>query len=35
MGRGWSKAEGPIAYELEDSYGQFCELHLCETGIIQ
>lgn len=34
MGRGWTKAQGPIAYDLEDTYGQFCELHLCETGII-
>lgn len=34
MGRGWTNAVGPISYDLEDSYGQFCELHLCETGII-
>jgi hypothetical protein len=35
IGRGWSKASGPIAYELADSYGQFCELHLGPTGIIR
>jgi hypothetical protein len=35
MGRGWTKASGPIAYELSDSYGQFCELHLSQDGIIR
>jgi hypothetical protein len=35
MGRGWTKATGPIAYELSDSYGQFCELHLCQDGIVR
>jgi hypothetical protein len=34
MGRGWSKTGGPIKLELADSYGQFCELHLCQDGII-
>ena len=34
IGRGWTKTSGPIAYELKDSYGQFCELHLCQDGII-
>jgi hypothetical protein len=34
MGRGWTKASGPISYELSDSYGQFAELHLCQDGII-
>ena len=34
IGRGWTKTSGPITYELEDSYGQFCELHLCQDGII-
>jgi len=33
--RGWTKATGPIAYELADSYGQFAELHLCQDGIIR
>jgi hypothetical protein len=35
MGRGWTKATGPIAYELADSYGQFAELHLCQDGIVR
>jgi len=34
IGRGWTKATGPIEYELADSYGQFAELHLCQDGII-
>jgi len=34
MGRGWTKASGPISYELSDSYGQFAELHLGQDGII-
>jgi hypothetical protein len=34
IGRGWTKASGPITYELSDSYGQFAELHLCQDGII-
>jgi hypothetical protein len=34
IGRGWTKATGPVSYELADSYGQFCELHLCQDGII-
>jgi hypothetical protein len=34
IGRGWTKATGPVAYELSDSYGQFAELHLCQDGII-
>lgn len=35
MGRGWSKTEGPIKLELNDSYGQFAELHLCQDGIVR
>lgn len=34
IGRGWTKTSGPIAYELNDTYGQFAELHLCQDGII-
>lgn len=34
MGRGWSKTDGPIKLDLADSYGQFCELHLCQDGIV-
>jgi hypothetical protein len=35
IGRGWSKTKGPIAYELEDSYGQFAEIHLCQHGMVR
>lgn len=34
IGRGWTMASGPVAYELSDSYGQFAELHLCQDGIV-
>ena len=34
MGRGWTKTKGPLAIEHSDSYGQFCELHLGQDGII-
>lgn len=34
MGRGWSKTDGPIKLDLANSYGQFCELHLGQDGII-
>jgi hypothetical protein len=34
IGRGWSKTSLPIAYELNDSYGQFCELNLSQSGIV-
>jgi hypothetical protein len=34
IGRGWTKAMGPVSYELNDTYGQFAELHLCQDGII-
>ena len=35
IGRGWSKTQGPVAYELEDSYGQFAEIHLCQNGMVR
>lgn len=35
MGRGWTKTSGPLAIEHSDSYGQFCELHLGQDGIIR
>ena len=34
VGRGWTQARGPISYDLADSYAQFCELHLCQDGLI-
>jgi hypothetical protein len=34
MGRGWSKVSGAIKLELVDSYGQFANLHLSQSGIV-
>lgn len=34
MGRGWTKATGPIKFELADSYGQFAHIHLSQSGIV-
>lgn len=34
IGRGWSTTQRPIAFELADSYGQFCRLNLNQSGII-
>jgi len=35
IGRGWSKTSGPIKMDLTDSYGQFAEIHLCQSGIVR
>ena len=35
VGRGWSKTEQPMTVNLADSYAHFCELNLCQNGIIQ
>ena len=35
VGRGWSTAREPIAYELADTYGQFARIHLCHTGMVR
>jgi hypothetical protein len=34
-GRGWSKTAGPITLEFADSYGHFCHLNLCQSGIVR
>jgi hypothetical protein len=34
IGRGWSKTQGPVSFELADSYGQFAHIHLCQSGRI-
>ena len=34
IGRGWTKTARPIEIELADSYAQFAEIHLCQTGIV-
>lgn len=35
VGRAWSTAQGPVAYELADTYGQFAHIHLCNTGMVR
>lgn len=35
IGRGWSKSTGPVKIELNDSYGQFARLHLCQDGVVR
>jgi hypothetical protein len=35
IGRGWSKTSRPIQLELADSYGQFAEIHLSQSGIVR
>ena len=34
VGRGWSKTQTPIALNLADTYGHFCELNLSQSGVI-
>jgi len=34
MGRGWTKAIGPIKFQLADSYGQFAHIHLSQSGVV-
>jgi hypothetical protein len=35
IGRGWTKTSRPFRLELADSYGQFAEIHLCQSGIVR
>lgn len=35
IGRGWSKAQGPVSFELADSHGHFADLHLSQSGIVR
>jgi hypothetical protein len=35
IGRGWSKTQQPISFELADSYGQFCRLDLNQNGVMK
>jgi len=35
IGRGWTKTLRPFRLELADSYGQFAEIHLCQSGIVR
>jgi hypothetical protein len=34
MGRGWAKITGAINIDLTDSYGQFANIHLCQSGVV-
>jgi len=35
IGRGWSKATGPVSFDLDDSYGQFARIHLNQSGMVR
>src|SRR5439155_12684714 len=35
MGRGWTTTSGPIKMQLSDSYGQFANIHLSQSGIVR
>ena len=35
IGRGWSKATGPVSFALEDTYGQFACIHLNQNGMVR
>jgi enamine deaminase RidA (YjgF/YER057c/UK114 family) len=35
MGRGWSKSRAAIKMDLADSYGQFANIHLCQSGVVR
>lgn len=35
IGSGTSRSEGPIALDLDDSYGQFAHLHLSNKGVVR
>jgi hypothetical protein len=26
---------GPIRFELDDTYGQFAKIHLCQSGMVR
>lgn len=35
VGRGWSKASGPIEYDLEDCHAHFVNLHIGQSGVLR
>jgi len=35
IGRGWTKVTQPIPFQLDDTYAQFAEIHLCQDGIVR
>ena len=34
VGRGWTKATGPIKFELADTHSHFANLHLTQSGVV-
>lgn len=34
VGRGWSKASGPMQIDLADSYAHFCHMNLSQSGVV-
>lgn len=35
IGRGWTTTTGPVKMQLRDTYGQFANIHLCQSGIVR
>jgi len=35
IGRGWSKVARPMQFTLADSYAQFAQVNLCQSGILR
>jgi hypothetical protein len=35
IGRGWTTATSPMKLQLKDSYGQFANIHLSQSGIVR
>jgi hypothetical protein len=35
IGRSFAKTMGPIRFKLDDTYGQFAEIHLCHSGMVR
>jgi hypothetical protein len=35
IGRGWTETSAPIQMEFADSYAQFAEIHLSQSGIVR
>ncbi|MDX8541022.1 DUF1326 domain-containing protein [Mesorhizobium abyssinicae] len=33
-GRGWTKATGPIKFEVADTHSHFAEIHLSQSGVV-
>jgi hypothetical protein len=35
IGRGWANATAPLQLQLADTYGQFADIHLCQSGVVR